>query len=227
MGLDWLLLGGAAIGAAAGVYNTFSQAQAQEDAARFQSAMASHNARIAARNAEVSRNQAAAQAAAIDAQTDAEVAALRRKNAFALSENRALLGASGVQNSGSSLLFEIDNAITASVDEQNTLINGRYKADLQRYEGEVKGYQFETEAANYAAQSKYYAASARNAAVNKWISSPLSGLSGALSGAMSGSMLSAATSGLSLGSIFGGSLLSRAAYETPAMSYGAMGAMTA
>lgn len=202
--MGWWILGGAAIGAAAGFYNSFSAAQAQQDAAEFQSAQARYNARIAERNAEVSRNQAAAQAAATELETNAAVDALRRKNAFALSENRALLGASGVQPSGSSLLFEIDNAITASVDEENTIINGRYKADLQRYEGAVKAYGFETEAAALNAQSKYYQASARQAGVNKWITSPLSALSGGLSGAMSGSLLASGLNSLgSIGSWFG------------------------
>lgn len=191
MGLDlmgMLVLGGAAVGGAAGFYNTFSQAQAAEDAANFQSKMAKYNSELSLRNAEVSRNQAAAQAAAIDNQTDAEAARLRRQAAFAMSENRSLLGASGLQNTGSNLLFEIDNAITASMDVQNTLINGRYKAELARYEGAVKAYQFESEAANYAAQAKYYQASARGAALNKWIGSPLAGLSGAISGAAAGGM---------------------------------------
>lgn len=188
MGAEWLILGGAAVGAAAGFYNSFSQAQAQEDAANFQSAMAKHNAEIANRNAEVSRNAAQVAAQSLDNQTDAEVMRLRREKAFAMSENRSLLGASGLQNSGSNLLFEIDNAITAQMDIQNTLINGRYKAELQRYEGEIKAYQYRTEAANYLAQSKYYRMSARNAALNKWIGSPLSAISGGISGAAAGGM---------------------------------------
>lgn len=208
MGAEWLILGGAVVGGGLGFYNSFSQAQSQEDAANFQSKMAKYNAQVALRNAEVSRNRAQAEAAAIDNQTDAEAAALRRKNAFALSENRALLGASGLQNTGSNLLFDIDNAITARIDEENTLINGRYKADLRRYEGAVKAYQFETEAATLSAQSEYYAQSARSAALGKWIGSPLAAISGAISGAASGAM---ATQGLSklgfdsFGSLFTGS----------------------
>lgn len=200
---------GAVLGAVTGFATAYSQAAAQEASAAFQSKLARRNAEQERVYATFARNQAAAAAQATENQTDAEAMRLRRHNAFAMSENRSLLGASGLQNSGSSLLFNIDNAITARMDVENTLINGRYQAELQRYEGEVNAYKHESQAAQFDAQSRYYRDVSRSAGAQKWWGGTLSGVAGAFSGAASGVGLvsGAAKLGIVSKELAGGSLL--------------------
>lgn len=197
MGWELAVIGGI-VGGTAGMLTSYISGAAESAQAEYQAKLASRNARQEQLYAELARNQAAAAAQATDNATDFEAANLRRQHAFALSENRSLLGASGLQNSGSNLLFNIDNAITAAVDEQNTIINGRYRADLQRYEGEVNAYKHESQAANYTAQSEYFSDLASAASTKTIWQSGLGMISGAISGAGAGISLAAGAAKLGM-----------------------------
>lgn len=215
--MGWeLAIGGGVLGAVSGFVGSFMSAAQEEAQAKFQSKLAARNAKQEQIYADLARQQAAAAAQATENATDFEAAKLRRVHAIQLSENRSLLGASGLQNTGSNLLFAIDNAITARVDEENTLINGRYQAELQRYEGAINAYKHETQAAQLKAQSEYYSDVASAAGSRKWWGGALGGLSGALSGAASGVGITAGAAKLGLVSkdLAGGSLLGSALRST-------------
>lgn len=190
MGWEAAVVGvGAAIGGIMGALTSLAAASAKYAQAEYQHKLAARNSRQEQIYANLARNQAAAAAQATEFETQAATNQLRRKHSIEMSENRSLLGKSGLQNSGSNLLFNIDNAITAAVDEQNVLISGRYKADLQRYEGEINAYKHEVQSGNYKMQSDYYSDVGDAAEAEMWWGTIMGGISGALNGAQGGANL--------------------------------------
>ena len=120
----------------------------QQNQAEFNEQMARRNAEQQRLNAEQQRNITRIQVEAQNAETNAEVDAVRRRNQAILAQNRAVAGMLGIDTTGSSLLLAVDNAENAELEALEVKRTGRNKANQMQYEGDVQAYNYELAAQN-------------------------------------------------------------------------------
>lgn len=137
-----------AVAAGAAVAGGVVDITGQQNQAEFNEQMARRNAEQQRLNAEQQRNITRIQVEAQNAETNAEVDAVRRKNQAILAQNRAEAGMLGIDTTGSSLLLAVDNAENAELEALEVKRTGRNKANQMQYEGDVQAYNYELAAQN-------------------------------------------------------------------------------
>jgi hypothetical protein len=137
-----------AVSAATAITSGVMDIVGQQEQADFNEAMARRNAAQQQANAQQQRNLAKIQVEAQNAETNAEVDAVRRKNQAILAQNRAEAGMLGIDTTGSSLLLAVDNAENAELEALEVQRTGRNKARQLQYEGDVQAYNYELAAQN-------------------------------------------------------------------------------
>ena len=153
-----LAVGGAAWFGTEAIIN----AEAEKEQSKFNEALARRNAEQQLANAEQQRNLTKLQVEAQNAETNAEVDAVRRKNQALMAKNRAEAGMLGIDTTGSSLLLAVDNAENAELEALEVQRTGRNKANQLQYEGDVQAFNFEQAAqhsiyeANYIKKQRKY-----------------------------------------------------------------------
>ena len=171
LSLGWWI--GIAVGtavAAGGMTTAISsgvQAQQQADIEEF-------NAKLAQRNAEQANANAAAQEENANRSAEAQMAETRRAEQIERenarrrrSINAAIAGSSGLeQQSGSSLLVAMDNAVTDELNALEVRRQGQVKADQIIYQGQLNAFDqrlaargYQGEALNHRLQSNAYSRS--------------------------------------------------------------------
>lgn len=175
-----------AVGAAVGIAGAVTGGVAAGEQAEFNEEMARRNAAQQRANAEQQRNLAKIQVDAQNAETNAEVDAVRRKNQAIMAQNRAEAGMLGIDTTGSSLLLAVDNAENAELEALEIQRTGRNKARQIQYESDVQAYNYEVAAQNSLMEANYYKASQKNIALNTVFDSIGSGIEGAAAGAKLG-----------------------------------------
>ena len=181
--ITWAIIGVAALGATAGIGSAVVSGVAAQEQNEFNARMAARNAEQQQINAEQQRKLTQIQVEAQNAETNAQVADIRRKNMAILAQNRVQAGALGVVNTtGSSLLLAIDNAENAELEALETLRTGRNKANLLQYEGDVTAYNYLQAANTSKLESNQYKAQA----AMQPLSTTLNAVSGGLQGASAG-----------------------------------------
>lgn len=125
-------------------YNYALQRQNNAISAQYAQYQAQVNAQVTQSQAQQQQNNATAlenQALATEMQTRTQIAAMREKQAQALAQQRAALGASGVTTAGTSLFLEADNAGKAQQQIEDLLQQGNQQAANYRQQAEDQRYQ--------------------------------------------------------------------------------------
>ena len=104
----------AATGTGLAAYGQYQQGQAQERQAKAQSAWAAYNAKVARREADAERKAAAFEASQQE-----------RRGKMLLSRQRALVGAKGLDFTGSPLLVAEDTAAQLAIENANIRATGQ------------------------------------------------------------------------------------------------------
>lgn len=185
MGLE-IAIGLAIVGMGLGIAGAVTGGVAAGEQAEFNEEMARRNAAQQRANAEQQRNLAKIQVDAQNAETNAEVDAVRRKNQAILAQNRAEAGMLGIDTTGSSLLLAVDNAENAELEALEVQRTGRNKARQIQYESDVQAYNYEVAAQNSLMEANYHKASQKNITLNTVFDSIGSGIEGAAAGAQLG-----------------------------------------
>jgi hypothetical protein len=175
--MEIILITMAVVGGTMGILDTIQEAEQAE----FNEEMARRNAAQQQANAQQQRNLAKIQVEAQNAETNAEVDAVRRKNQAILAQNRAEAGMLGIDTTGSSLLLAVDNAENAELEALEVKRTGRNKANQLQYEGDVQAYNYELAAQNYLMEADYLKRQKGWA----WNNGAFNVLEGAVSGATS------------------------------------------
>lgn len=174
------------IGMGIGIAGSIVGGVAAGEQAEFNEEMARRNAAQQRANAEQQRNLAKIQVDAQNAETNAEVDAVRRKNQEILAQNRAEAGMLGIDTTGSSLLLAVDNAENAELEALEVQRTGRNKARQIQYESDVQAYNYEVAAQNSLMEANFHKASQKYIAANTVFDSIGSGIEGAAAGAKLG-----------------------------------------
>lgn len=183
MGLE-IILG--LIGMGIGIAGSIVGGVAAGEQAEFNEEMARRNAAQQRANAEQQRNLAKIQVDAQNAETNAEVDAVRRKNQEILAQNRAEAGMLGIDTTGSSLLLAVDNAENAELEALEIQRTGRNKARQIQYESDVQAYNYEVAAQNSLMEANFHKSSQKYIAANTVFDSIGSGIEGGVAGAEMG-----------------------------------------
>ena len=189
IGTTTLLLGGlvlGAIGVGLGTYGAFAQAQAQQDMANYNKAVAKQQAAAAERNAKLAQRQAEQAAIAKENDTRRQAQLEKRKLLRIKAMNTAKSGYSGTAVAGSNLLAEIETAQNVELNFQEIMRSGKEEAANIRYQGKMSAYNSLLGAMSSRARANSYAMQARNAAKTKWTKSGSTLLKGASSLALKG-----------------------------------------
>ena len=109
--------------------------------------------RANAKRAELAAEQQAKQ---IEQKQAAEERIQRERNRSLLAQNRARIGAGGLDYSGTPLLVEIGNAMDMELDLQNSRIDAQNEMQNVRYQGSLLSISHENQARGYDYQSKQY-----------------------------------------------------------------------
>lgn len=151
-----------AIAAGAAVAGGVVDITGQQQQAEFNEEMARRNAAQQQANAQQQRNLAKIQVEAQNAETNAEVDEVRRKNQAILAQNRAEAGMLGIDTTGSSLLLAVDNAENAELEALEIQRTGRNKARQMQYEGDVQAYNYELAAQHSLMEADFIKEQAKN-----------------------------------------------------------------
>lgn len=127
----------------------YQQNRAQADNA---AAMAEQE-RLNAQRAQQAANQ---KAIAIEQEATVKEQIQRQKNKALLAQNRARIGAGGLDYSGTPLLVEIDNAMDMELDIQNDRISTQNRMQEERYQGHLLAVSHENRARTLDYQKKQY-----------------------------------------------------------------------
>lgn len=120
-------------------------------------------------NAERARAASEQQAKQIEQKQVAEERIQRERNRSLLAQNRARIGAGGLDYSGTPLLVEIGNAMDMELDLQNSRINAQNEMQNARYQGHLLSVSHENNARGYDYQAKQYRKAGTAAgAYGKW-----------------------------------------------------------
>lgn len=178
-----IAIGLGAVGAAAGAGTAIASGVATEEQNEFNARMAARNAAQQEANAAQQRKITQIQIEAQNAETNSQVADIRRRNMAILAKNRLETGSLGVvDTTGSSLLLAIDNAENAELEALETLRTGRNKANLLQYEGDVTAYNYLQAANTSKLESNQYKAQA----AMQPLSTGFNATAGAMQGASAG-----------------------------------------
>lgn len=139
----------AAAAAVTGGIMGYQQNRAQADNA---AAMAEQE-RLNAQRAQQAANQ---KAIAIEQEATAKEQIQRQRNKALLAQNRARIGAGGLDYSGTPLLLEIDNAMNMELDIQNDRISTQNRMQEERYQGHLLAVSHENRARSFDFQKKQY-----------------------------------------------------------------------
>lgn len=172
-----------AVAATVGIAGAITGGVAAGEQAEFNEDMARRNAAQQQANAQQQRNLAKIQVEAQNAETNAEVDAVRRKNQAILAQNRAEAGMLGIDTTGSSLLLAVDNAENAEFEALEVQRTGRNKARQIQYESDVQAYNYELAAQNSLMEANYHKSSQKYIAANTVFDAIGSGIQGAAAGA--------------------------------------------
>jgi hypothetical protein len=172
-----------AVAATVGIAGAITGGVAAGEQAEFNEDMARRNAAQQKANAQQQRNLAKIQVEAQNAETNAEVDAVRRKNQAILAQNRAEAGMLGIDTTGSSLLLAVDNAENAEFEALEVQRTGRNKARQIQYESDVQAYNYEVAAQNSLMEANFHKSSQKYIALNTVFDAIGSGIQGAAAGA--------------------------------------------
>lgn len=185
MGLE-IAIAAAVIGMGLGIAGAVTGGVAASEQAEFNEEMARRNAAQQQANAQQQRNLAKIQVEAQNAETNAEVDEVRRKNQAILAQNRAEAGMLGIDTTGSSLLLAVDNAENAELEALEIQRTGRNKARQIQYESDVQAYNYELAAQNSLMEANFHKSSQKYIAANTVFDSISSGIEGGVAGAQLG-----------------------------------------
>lgn len=127
----------------------YQQNRAQADNA---AAMAEQE-RLNAQRAQQAANQ---KSIAIEQEATAKEQIQRQRNKALLAQNRARIGAGGLDYSGTPLLVEIDNAMDMELDIQNDRISTQNRMQEEQYQGHLLAVSHENRARSFDYQKKQY-----------------------------------------------------------------------
>lgn len=160
--VSWGSVAGAAltagIGIASGVTSGIMGQQANQQA-KNANALAEQNEKLADR----AKTAAEEKARANESEGAARERMLRAQMKSKLAQNRAVIGAGGLDYSGTPLLVEINNAMNMEMDIQNERINVENENRLTRYRGQLESISYQNKAIENRFAAKQYKQQGRNA----------------------------------------------------------------
>lgn len=161
--VSWGSVAGAAltagIGIASGVTSGIMGQQQANQQAKNANALAEQNQQMAKRAVQAAEEQARTN----ESEGAARERALRAQMKSKLAQNRAVIGAGGLDYSGTPLLVEINNAMNMEMDIQNERINVENENRLTRYRGQLESISYQNKAIENRFAAKQYKQQGRNA----------------------------------------------------------------
>lgn len=161
--VSWGSVAGAAltagIGIASGVTSGIMGQQQANQQAKNANALAEQNEKLADR----AKSAAEENARANESEGAARERLLRAQMKSKLAHNRAVIGAGGLDYSGTPLLVEINNAMNMELDIQNERINVENENRLTRYRGQLESISYQNKAIENRFAAKQYKQQGRNA----------------------------------------------------------------
>lgn len=164
--VSWGSVAGAAltagVGVASGVTSGIMGQQQANQQAKNANALAEQNEKLADR----AKSAAEEKARANESEGAARERLLRAQMKSKLAQNRAVIGAGGLDYSGTPLLVEINNAMNMELDIQNERINVENENRLTRYRGQLESLSYQNKAIENRFAAKQYKRQGRNALLN-------------------------------------------------------------
>lgn len=152
----------ASISAAAAITTGIVAKQSADQQAKNANALAEQNQQMAKRAVQAAEEQARTN----ESEGAARERALRAQMKSKLAQNRAVIGAGGLDYSGTPLLVEINNAMNMELDIQNERINVENENRLTRYRGQLESLSYQNKAIENRFAAKQYKQQGRNALLN-------------------------------------------------------------
>lgn len=149
----------ASISAAAAITTGIVAKQSADQQAKNANALAEQNQQMAKRAVQAAEEQARTN----ESEGAARERALRAQMKSKLAQNRAVIGAGGLDYSGTPLLVEINNAMNMEMDIQNERINVENENRLTRYRGQLESISYQNKAIENRFAAKQYKQQGRNA----------------------------------------------------------------
>lgn len=149
----------ASISAAAAITTGIVAKQSADQQAKNANALAEQNEKLANR----AKTAAEEKARANESEGAARERLLRAQMKSKLAQNRAVIGAGGLDYSGTPLLVEINNAMNMEMDIQNERINVENENRLTRYRGQLESISYQNKAIENRFAAKQYKQQGRNA----------------------------------------------------------------
>lgn len=152
----------ASISAATAITTGIVAKQSADQQAKNANALAEQNQQMAKRAVQAAEEQARTN----ESEGAARERALRAQMKSKLAQNRAVIGAGGLDYSGTPLLVEINNAMNMELDIQNERINVENENRLTRYRGQLESLSYQNKAIENRFAAKQYKRQGRNALLN-------------------------------------------------------------
>lgn len=149
----------AGVGVASGVTSGIMGQQQANQQAKNANALAEQHEKLADR----AKTAAEEKARANESEGAARERMLRAQMKSKLAQNRAVIGAGGLDYSGTPLLVEINNAMNMEMDIQNERINVENENRLTRYRGQLESISYQNKAIENRFAAKQYKQQGRNA----------------------------------------------------------------
>ena len=160
--VSWGSVAGAALTAGIGIASGVTSGIMGQQQAKNANALAEQNEKLADR----AKTAAEEKARANESEGAARERMLRAQMKSKLAQNRAVIGAGGLDYSGTPLLVEINNAMNMELDIQNERINVENENRLTRYRGQLESLSYQNKAIENRFAAKQYKHQGRNALLN-------------------------------------------------------------